>query len=63
MEADFNKELARLQAGAAALAAAQNPELAAQLAAVMDAALPDAEEAELQAQEATVSDGTNWRQV
>ena len=54
MEADFNKELARLQAGAAALAAfaAQNPELAAQLAAVMDAALPDAEEAELQAQEA-----------
>ena len=52
--ADFDKEFARLSAGAEALAAvvAQYPELAAQLAAVMDAALPDAEEAELQAQEA-----------
>lgn len=52
--ADFDQEFARLQAGAAALAAAvaSNPELAAQLAAVMDAAVPDAQAAEQQAQEA-----------
>lgn len=52
-EADFDKEFARLQAGAEALAAvvAQNPELAAQFAAVMDAAVPDAQAAEQQAQE------------
>ncbi len=52
--ADFDLELARLQAGADALAAlvAQNPELAAQLAAVMAAAVPDAQAAEHQAQEA-----------
>ena len=53
-EADFNVELAKLQAGADALAAAvaQNPELAAQLAAVMSSATADAELAEQQAQEA-----------
>lgn len=49
--ADFDREFARLQAGAKALAAAvaANPELAAQLAAVMDAAVPDAAAAEQEA--------------
>lgn len=51
--ADFDKEFARLSAGAEALAevVAQYPELAAQFAAVMDAAVPDAQAAEQQALE------------
>lgn len=51
--ADFDQEFARLQAGAKALAAvvAANPELAAQFAAVMAAAVPDAQAAEQQALE------------
>lgn len=51
--ADFDAEFARLKAGATALAAvvAANPELAAQFAAVMAAAVPDAQAAEQQAQE------------
>lgn len=51
--ADFDREFARLQAGAKALAAvvAANPELAAQFAAVMAAAVPDAQAAEQQALE------------
>ena len=42
--ADFDKEFARFQAGARVLAeaAAEDPALAARLAAAMDAALPDA---------------------
>lgn len=53
-QADFDKEFARFQAGARVLAeaAAEDPALAARLAAAMDAAVPDAAAAEQQAQEA-----------
>ena len=49
-DADFNDELAKLKAGAAFLATAESPELAARFKSAMDEASATAQEREEQAQ-------------